>query len=87
MGVLLAFTIGYVAGGRAGREGLEEVSASLKALRESEEFRGVLKALRSHASHALRELSDALRDPETKLDFDSLLERVQSLSRTVDAAT
>jgi hypothetical protein len=80
MGVLLAFAFGYVVGGKAGKEGLEEVANSLKAVRESPEFRGLLKALRSHASYALRELSEALADTDSKVDFDDLLARVRALA-------
>jgi hypothetical protein len=57
MGVLLAFVVGYAIGARAGTESFDDVVDSLKAVRNSEEFQSLLKALRTHAGHALRELA------------------------------
>ncbi len=58
MGMLLVFAAGYVMGSRAGSESLDEVIDAVHAIRESEEFHDLLKALRTHAAHSLRGLGD-----------------------------
>ncbi len=60
MGILLAFAVGYVVGAQAGNEGYDEVVTSLKSVRDSEEFKGLVSALRSHASYALTEIAQRL---------------------------
>jgi hypothetical protein len=60
MGVLLAFAVGYVVGAQGGSEGYEEIVTSLKSVRDSEEFKGLVSALRSHASYALTEIAQRL---------------------------
>jgi hypothetical protein len=60
MGILLAFAVGYAVGAKAGSESFDEVVEALKAVRDSDEFSSLLKALRSHAGHALRELATAV---------------------------
>ena len=65
MGILVAFAVGYAFGARAGTEGLEEVVASIRVLRDSEEFEALVSAVRSYLSHALQELGESLA-PETQ---------------------
>ena len=60
MGILLAFAVGYVVGAQAGSEGYEEVVTSLKLVRDSEEFKALLSALRSHAESAKMNHRDLL---------------------------
>jgi hypothetical protein len=60
MGILLAFAVGYAIGAKAGSESFDEVVEALKAVGNSEEFSSLVKALRSHAGHALRELATAV---------------------------
>jgi hypothetical protein len=57
MGYFIAMIIGYVLGARVGSKDLDELSRSVQALRESEEFGDVVAAARSHVGHTLRELA------------------------------
>ncbi len=88
MGVLLAFAVGYFAGGRAGGEGLDEVIAALKAVKDSEEVGDLLAALRSHAGFALQELGKRLStEPDQPISIQDVLSRVRSLVRPGDATS
>jgi hypothetical protein len=62
MGILLVFAAGYVMGARAGGESLDEVIGAVHAIRESEEFNDLVKALRTHAAHSLRGLATMLEN-------------------------
>jgi hypothetical protein len=57
VGYFIAMIIGYVIGARSGGKDLDQLAASVKALRETEEFGDVVAAARSHAGHTLRELA------------------------------
>lgn len=87
MGVLLAFAVGYAVGSKAGRQGYDDLTESLKAIRESEEFAAMLTALRSHAAHALRGLAEFVGDEERTMTMDDLVSRVRALARQVDPRT
>jgi hypothetical protein len=80
VGIVLAFAVGYLVGANAGHEGYEEVVESLRAVRASDEFNGLLTALRSHASASLRQLGDLI-DEGSGDDAGPvrLLERVRTL--------
>ena len=58
MGMLLVFAAGYVMGARAGGESFDDVVDAVHAIRESEEFHDLVKALRSHAAHSLARAGD-----------------------------
>jgi hypothetical protein len=60
MGIVLAFAAGYFLGARAGREELDDVLEALQAIRQSEEFNDLVRAMRSHAASALREVASLL---------------------------
>jgi hypothetical protein len=62
MGTLLAFAAGYVMGTRAGGDSLDEVIDAMHAIRESEEFRDFVRALRTHAAHSLRGVATMLEN-------------------------
>ena len=47
-------------GASAGSRDFDELFDSVRAIEDSEEFSDFLAALRSHASHTLRELADML---------------------------
>jgi hypothetical protein len=81
MGILMAFAVGYFVGARAGNDRLDEVIASLKAVRESEEFHALLDSLRTHSAHMLQELSTYLSAAErgVPLPIDDLVARVRGL--------
>ena len=81
MGLLLVFAVGYVMGSRAAGETLEEVVDAANSIRESDEFKGLLIAVRAHAAHSLRGLATIVdrsgeppAEPEAPID---LLERVR----------
>ena len=84
MGVVLVFAAGYVLGSRSSDESLEEVVQALRSIRESEEFHGLVKALRAHAAGSLRGLASLLERtagdaPERDAPSD-LLDRVRLLT-------
>lgn len=82
MKVLVALAVGYVVGAHSGRRDLDQVVASVKALRESDELADVVAAVRSHVSHTLRGLADSLERPASggpqAADGD-LVERVRGI--------
>ena len=65
MGILIAFAAGYVFGARAGSQDFDDVVQALQAIRESDEFHDLLRSLRSHAAHSLRELASMLDQANT----------------------
>ena len=81
MGLLLVFAAGYVMGSRAGGESLDELVDAVQAIRESEEFHDLTKALRTHAAHSLRGLATMVESGRERTDAQStpsdLLERVR----------
>ena len=62
MGLLLVFAAGYVMGARAGAESLDDVIDAVHAIRESDEFRDLVSALRAHAADSLRGLATTLEN-------------------------
>jgi hypothetical protein len=85
MGILLAFAVGYFAGGRAGGEGLDEVIAALKSVAESDEVEALVAALRSHASFALQELGKRLSPgAEGPLSMQDVLGRLRVMTNPDD---
>jgi hypothetical protein len=80
MKVLIALVGGYLIGARAGSRDFDQLSKSLRALYESEEFDDFVHALRSHASHTLRELADVLDSGGELLPTHDLVERVRQLA-------
>jgi hypothetical protein len=56
MGYFIAMVLGYLLGSRTGKD-LDQLSSSVKALRESDEFADVVSAARSHVGHTLRGLA------------------------------
>ena len=80
MGLLLVFAAGYVMGARAGGESLDELVDAVHAIRASEEFDDLVKALRKHAAHSLRGLATMLengREPAIERDSGDLLDRMK----------
>ena len=77
---MLAFAIGYIVGANSRQEGYREVVESLRAVRESEEFGGLVSAVRSHLSASLRQLAELVDDsPHDDAGAGRLLERVRTL--------
>jgi hypothetical protein len=88
MGILMAFAVGYFAGGRAGGEGLDEVMAALKAVKESDEVEALLAALRAHAGFAFQELGKWLSaQPDQPINMHEALSRLRGMVRPDDATS
>jgi hypothetical protein len=80
VGLILAFAAGFFVGGRGGNEGLDEVLAAIRVVRDSNEFEDLLAALRSHASHTFRELADRLgSDTKEPITMSSVLDQAREL--------
>jgi hypothetical protein len=80
MGLFVALGIGYVIGARAGSKDLDAVMSSLKAVRESEEFHDLMKAVRAHVGSTLRELANLVDDGAADTtSTQDLVERVRHL--------
>lgn len=86
MGLIAALAVGYVIGARAGNKDLDQLTRSLKALRQTDEFADVVSAVRSHVGHTLRELASVVdgraADPGTAsdgTDAGDLVDRVRQL--------
>lgn len=76
MGIVFAFIVGYAVGAQAGQHGLEQLVASARAVRDSEEFKAFLSALRSHASFTLHDLSIRVADDtDARLALEDLFGR------------
>ncbi len=83
MDSVLIFVVGYTLGAKAGTKGFEEVVASIKAIRESEEFKAMLGAVRTHLGYALREVAELVSKPD-KIEMGDVLERARKLAGQVD---
>jgi hypothetical protein len=57
MNILIALAVGYLIGAKTGGKDLEQLSRSLKALCETDEFADVVVAARSQVAATLRELA------------------------------
>jgi hypothetical protein len=79
MGMFVALVVGYVIGARAGSKDLDQLTTSLKALRESDEFADVVSAVRAHVGHTLRELASSVDGgaPAPEEPAGDLVERVK----------
>jgi hypothetical protein len=60
MGVVLVFAAGYVMGTQSRDETMDDVVKALRAIRESDEFHGLMKAVKQHAAGSLRGLAGML---------------------------
>lgn len=80
MEALLAFYFGWSMGARSGPHGTEELNAALVSLRESEEFAGLMVALRKHAAHIIREVAERVEGADgTPMGMPDVLARVYEL--------
>ena len=84
MGILLAFAAGYILGAKAGSDDFDDVIDAVNAIRQSEEFNDLVRSLRSHAAHTLRELASLVERPGATTSLASvttedLVERVKNL--------
>ena len=80
MTALVAFYLGWAMGARGGRKSVDEVSAALTSLRESEEFTALLSALRAHLGCTLHQAAEWLQTTDgSPLGVPDVLARVQEL--------
>ncbi|MEO6886955.1 MAG: hypothetical protein ABI232_11835 [Jatrophihabitantaceae bacterium] len=83
MEALLAFYFGWSMGARSGAHGMEELNAALVSLRESDEFAGLVVALRSHAASIMREVAERVEGADgAPMGMPDVLARVYELIRT-----
>jgi hypothetical protein len=76
-GAFIGFLVGYVVGTRSGREGAREVVDAAAALRESEEFKGLVDALREHARHGAYAVGDWLSGEGEAPNIEDLLRQAR----------
>jgi hypothetical protein len=86
VGTIFTFAIGYLVGLHTDKKDYDDLAQAVKALRQSEEFAGVVMAARSHLGHSMRALADAvdggsvLAAGQSGLDDDAdLVARVKDL--------
>ena len=60
MGTIVTFAIGYFVGLQGEKKDFDDLAQALKALRQSDEFAGVVMAARSHLGHSMRALADVV---------------------------
>jgi hypothetical protein len=60
METLVGVVLGYVLRGATGSQGFNEVMAQTKAVTETEEFKGLVRAMRHHGRTVLHDLSITL---------------------------
>jgi hypothetical protein len=60
METLVGVVLGYVLRGATGTQGFNEVMAQTKAVTESDEFKGLVRAVRHHGRTVLHDLSITL---------------------------
>src|ERR1035437_6418193 len=60
MGTILTFAIGYFVGLQTEKKEFDDLAQAFKALRQSEEFAGVVMAARSHLGHSMRALANVV---------------------------
>ena len=60
METLVGVVLGYVLRGATGSQGFNEVVEQTRALRESDEFQGLVRAVRHHGRNVLHDLSRTL---------------------------
>ena len=81
MELLLAFVIGWAAGARGGEQGFRDVVDAARELRQSDEFRALMRAMKAHVATGLRTLSEVLDDHNDEVTPDSVVARVALLMR------
>ncbi len=58
MGIILAFAAGYVFGTKTGTDNFAELVRTARAIRETEEFRDFVDAVRDHVAGTMRGVAD-----------------------------
>ncbi len=60
IGTMLTFAVGYFVGLQTEKKEFDDLTAAVKALRESDEFAGVVMAARSHLGRTMRAFADVV---------------------------
>lgn len=80
MKMLLTFYFGWAMGARSGPEGLDDIKRALVSLRHSEEFQGLLEALRHHGGYLLRDIARRVEGADgTPIGVPDVLARIYDL--------
>jgi len=80
MGLLVAFVAGCVVGAKAGGQDFTDVKQSVQSIRESQEFRDLVSAVRSHGGQTLRRIADMVDNAVSEgRPADDLVDRVRHL--------
>jgi hypothetical protein len=87
MGKLVALVIGYLLGAQTGGKDLEQLSKSMKALADTDEFADVVTAARAHVASTLRDLASILDgEQESSGSSDRSVDLVDRVRRLVERA-
>lgn len=77
---LLDFAAGYVLGGKAGNQGIDDVLGAGRDILHSKEFQALVAAARSHAGATLKQLGDLVEAGDvTPPPMDNVLDMVKAL--------
>jgi hypothetical protein len=80
MSLLAALAIGYVAGAKTGGKNFEELTRSLRALKQTDEFAEVISAARAEVAAMLRRTASLVdREPARPTATGDLVARVRYL--------
>ena len=80
MSLLAALAIGYVAGAKTGGKNFEELTRSLRALKQTDEFAEVISAARAEVAAMLRRTASLVdREPARPTATGDLVARVRHL--------
>ncbi len=79
IGVAVAFCVGWSVGAKVGTEGVHEVLAAAKTVKESEEFDALVAIARVHGAEVLVRLSKMVSGEIAMPEPVDLLDRVKRL--------
>ena len=86
MEILIAFAVGWAIGTKSGGDTYEDLVAAIKAVRDSDEFRELIVAARSHAGHVLVEIGQRVAPGSHEtMSMEDVLARVRGAVRSVRA--
>lgn len=86
MGTIFGFIVGYIVGAKSGSRGFDEVVQALRDVRDSEEFHGLIQAVRIHAGETVKDLGERLsiEGGEPLLNTEDLIAAARSRFRRSD---
>jgi hypothetical protein len=83
MGIFFGLVVGYLLGARTGGKDLEQLSESVKALADTDEFADVVTAARAQLGHTLRELASIVDGHDGGSSDDPSLDLVDRVRHIV----